>query len=293
MAQPGGFARILRNVDGTRVAAWGIYELRTAFQPIFAFDQDAKLVIVAYECLIRPFRDGVPVSPQKFFSNIPAEDRFEIETLTRNLHLLNAGALIEPPASIFVNFDPSQFTSPENIGSALRDMRLVLGEANLDPARIVCELTEKKGASPLALRNLMTSLRRHGFRIAVDDFGAEDSDFDRIIQMNPDIVKFDAEWVIKLLQTASGYSLLKSMIAKVKNLGIDTVIEGVEEPWHLELTEKAGAMMVQGFGVARPQIASLEYPARRSSDLAAAPASEPAPMLLKQDASHPLFGRRR
>ncbi len=295
MARPGGFAQIAQKDDGARIAIWGIYELHSAFQPIFAFDQSGKLKIAAFECLIRPRREGVPVSPYKFFSSIPREERADVETLTRNLHLLNAGKFIGPPASIFVNFDPSQFTKQMDIDNALRDMCLVLNEAKLEPERIVCELTEQKSASPLALKCLMISLRTSGFRIAVDDFGAEESDFDRIIQMDPDIVKFDAEWVIKLLNTAAGYSLLKSMINKVGDRGIQTVIEGVEEPWQLELSEKAGTLMVQGFGVAKPQIAPSEF-AMKTSQLAE-PASlstegEPVPIIATRDGKQSIFGRR-
>ncbi|MEX0346045.1 MAG: EAL domain-containing protein [Rhizobiaceae bacterium] len=262
MSRQGEFAQISQNEDGTRVAVWGIFKLHSAFQPIFAFNSDGRLEIMAFECLIRPFREGAAVPPHRFFSSVPPEERVEVETLMRNLHLLNAGTFIDPSALIFVNFDPSQFAKTENIEAALRGMRLVLHEANIDRSRIVCELTEQKSASPLALKNLMMALRNHGFRIAVDDFGAEDSDFDRIIQMNPDIVKFDAEWVIKLLRSAAGYTLLKSMITKVTERGIQTVIEGVEEPWQLELSEKAGALMVQGFGIARPQIAPSEFAIR-------------------------------
>ncbi len=259
MAKPGGFARIVQRQDGVRIAVWGIFELNSAFQPIFRFNENGKLEIAAFECLIRPFRDGRAVSPHKFFTSIPSDERLEVEPLMRNLHLLNAAEFIDPSASIFVNFDPSQFPGRQNIDDALRDMRLVLHHANLSPGRIVCEITEQKSASPLALQNLMLSLREHDFRIAVDDFGAEDSDFDRIVQMNPEIVKFDAHWVGKLMQSASGYSLLKSMIAKVNDRGIQTLIEGVEEPWQLELSEKSGAMMVQGFVLAKPQLAPSQY----------------------------------
>ncbi len=292
MSRPGGLAHIAENADGSRSAVWGIYELRTAFQPIFAFNDDGKLVVAAYECLIRPFRAGISVSPNRLFASVPPEDRFEVETLTRNLHLLNASLFVDPPASIFVNFDPSLYATRENIDDALGNMRQVMQEGKLEPSRIVCELTEQKSASPLALRSLMMALRESGFRIAVDDFGADDSDFERIIHMDPDIVKFDAEWVIKLLKSASGYSLLKSMVAKVSRLGIQTVIEGVEEPWQLELTEKTGAVMVQGFGIARPRLASSEYPARREPEQQAETVLKPLPAAPARRIAQPLFGRR-
>ena len=117
---------------------WGVYVLKSAFQPIFAF-QGGKVAIAAFEGLIRPFREGQPVSPGLFFRSVPAVDRFHVETLTRTLHLLNAGACLDPAATIFVNFDPSLFTDREVVDVAIREMRLVLHEAGLHPERIVCE----------------------------------------------------------------------------------------------------------------------------------------------------------
>jgi EAL domain-containing protein (putative c-di-GMP-specific phosphodiesterase class I) len=39
------------------------------------------------------------------------------------------------------------------------------------------------------------------FKIAVDDFGADDSDIQRVTDLNPDILKFDAEWVRRFTET--------------------------------------------------------------------------------------------
>jgi len=141
-----GLAHIIRHDDGTSTGVWGIYTLQSAFQPIFAF-KEGKLSVAAFEGLIRPFRDGEPQSPMAFFSTCPAADRLHVEALTRTLHLLNAGACLPQEASIFVNFDPSVFTERSVAENALREMRLVLHEAGIDPGRVVCEVTEQKSAS--------------------------------------------------------------------------------------------------------------------------------------------------
>ena len=67
--------------------------------------------VAAFEGLIRPFRDGEPLAPLRLSSAPdPAADRLHVETLTRTLHLLNAGACLPAEASIFINFDPSVFS---------------------------------------------------------------------------------------------------------------------------------------------------------------------------------------
>ncbi|WP_192256120.1 EAL domain-containing protein [Mesorhizobium silamurunense] len=258
MSRSIGLAHIIRHDDGTSSGVWGIYTLQSAFQPIFAFNE-GKLSLVAFEGLIRPFRDGEPQSPMSFFGTCPAGDRLHIEALTRTLHLLNAGACLPEEASIFINFDPSVFTDRAIVDKALRDMRLVLHEAGIDPRRIVCEVTEQKSASQETLYSFVEALRGNGFRIAVDDYGADESDINRIKELKPDIVKFDAHWITQLMESGAGFALLTAMVKSFESQGIRTVFEGIEEGWQLELAEKSGASMVQGYVLARPELAPTSF----------------------------------
>ncbi|KQZ87152.1 diguanylate phosphodiesterase [Mesorhizobium sp. Root157] len=271
MARSIGLAHVIRHEDGTATGVWGVYALKSAFQPIFAFNE-GRLSIVAFEGLIRPFRDGEPETPAVFFSGCPPVDRLHIEGLTRTMHLLNAGACLPEDMSVFINFDPSVFTDRSISDAAMRDMRLVLHEANIDPRRVVCEVTEQKTVSQEALYDFVAALRDSGFRIAVDDYGADESDITRIQELKPDIVKFDAVWIAQLMESGAGFALLKAMVKSFEEQGIHTVFEGIEENWQLELAEKSGASMVQGFVLARPEIAS---PALRSMVTAAEPSERP------------------
>jgi len=256
LARSIGLAHVIRHEDGTATGVWGVYTLKSAFQPIFAFNE-GKLSIVAFEGLIRPFRNGEPETPAVFFSGCPPVDRLHIEGLTRTMHLLNAGVCLPEQMSVFINFDPSVFTDRSISDAAMRDMRLVLHEAKIDPRRVVCEVTEQKTISQEALYDFVGALRASGFRIAVDDYGADESDITRIQELKPDIVKFDAVWIGQLMESGAGFALLTAMVKSFEEQGIHTVFEGIEENWQLELAEKSGASMVQGFVLARPEIASL------------------------------------
>lgn len=274
MSRSIGLAHIIREEDGTSTGVWGTYTLKSAFQPIFAFNH-GKLTVTAFEGLIRPYRDGQPWSPGQFFASIPAVDRLHVETVTRTLHLLNAAACLSPDASIFVNFDPSVFVDREIVEGALRDMRLVLHEAGIDPRRVVCEVTEQRSASEEALFSFVGALRANGFRIAVDDYGSEDSDINRIRELRPDIVKFDAKWITRLMESGPGFALLTTMVSSFAAQGIRTVFEGIEEGWQLELAEKSGASMVQGFALARPELAPTRFSVFKSASAEVLPASQP------------------
>ena len=253
-------SHIVREDDGTSTGIWGPFALRSAFQPIFAFEA-GKLSLAAFEGLLRPFRDTEALPPLAFLNSLLAAERLPVENLAHTLHLMNAARWLPDGCSIFINFDPSVFVDPAVAEATIREMRVTLAETGIDPHRVVCEMTEKETVSQEALFTLVSSLRASGFRIAVDDYGAEDSDMGRIRDLGPDIVKFDAGWIARLMDTGPGYALLVTMVSTFAAQGIRTVFEGIEEGWQVELAEKAGAAMVQGFALARPELVPADFSA--------------------------------
>ncbi|MFC5386057.1 EAL domain-containing protein [Aquamicrobium segne] len=289
MARRAGLDRIEREEDETATGQWGPYTLKSAFQPIFAF-HDGKLRIEAFEALVRPFRDDQPESPFVFFSTCNADERQQAEELIRTLHLLNASICLPDEALLFLNINPSVFTEELVCETTLRDMRLVMNGVGIEPARIVCEITENPAGSAQMFYNLVTKLRANGFHIAVDDYGADDSDIQRIQELAPDIVKFDAEWVRRLMETEAGFSVLAGMVRSFEDQNICTVFEGIEEGWQLELAEEAGASMVQGFVLAKPRLASPQMKAAQDVLPVASPALPNEPLFSQSGAIS--FGRR-
>lgn len=251
-------SHIIRGDDGVSTGVWGPFVLKSAFQPIFAFE-DGKLVPAGFEALLRPFRDGEPWTPMTFFHSLPIAERIVVENLCHALHLKNAAVFLPPATAIFINFDPSVFTDHTVAETAIHEMRAVLVETGIDPHRVVCEVTEKETVSQEGLFALVTSLKGSGFRIAVDDYGSDDSDMRRIHDLHPDIVKFDAEWIARLMDSGPGFGLLATMVSTFAEQGIRTVFEGIEEDWQVELAEKAGVEMVQGFALARPELAPTSF----------------------------------
>src|SRR5690606_30037450 len=97
----------------------------------------------------------------------------------------------------------------------------------------------------------------------------------------------DAQWITRLMDSRPGFALLAVMVREFASRGIRTVFEGIEEPWQLELAEASGAHMVQGYVLARPELAPTSFsifsrgrdavptlsgpvqPVRRSDDTAA------------------------
>ena len=72
-------------------------------------------------------------------------------------------------------------------------------------------------------------------------------------------MKFDAAWIKRLLETPAGYNLLASMVNQFHDRNIETLFEGLEERWQLELAEQMGVDYAQGFVLARPELAPANF----------------------------------
>ena len=248
---------IVQNPDQTYSGAWGPFTVKSGFQPIFRME-NGKASLAAFEALARPFRNGVPSSPGKFFPLVPREESLEVESLTRSIHMLNAGIVLSSDEWLFVNFDPSMFADPTDAADAMRMIRSILKHTGMRRDQIVCEVTEHKLDNDrlLALVNMM---RKEGYKVAVDDYGAEDSDMDRIQFLKPDIVKFDAALITRFMNTAAGTDLLIDMVETFKSWGILTLFEGLEEGWQLDIAVKCNVDYVQGFVLAKPVTVPADF----------------------------------
>ncbi len=257
MSEP-TISRSLPQKDGTHGWLFGPWQLRSAFQPIFSL-KSGKAEIAGYEGLIRPFLAERAVTPGGFFSNIENRDRMRVETITRDLHLANCVHLPVKDAMMFVNIDPSAFNNLLDISQALSSIRRLWAKTGRPANRLVCEIIEKKVKSPALLFQLTDAIRANGFKLAVDDYGAEHSDAERLARLRPNIVKFDGRWIARLMSTKPGYGQIKAMAAQMHDRNIETVFEGIETLEQLELSELSNATYVQGFVLARPEIAPTTF----------------------------------
>jgi EAL domain-containing protein (putative c-di-GMP-specific phosphodiesterase class I) len=249
---------IRRHDDGTYAAIWGPFLLKSGFQPIFKMG-NGPTRIGAFEALCRPIRDGNATTPDKFFPLVPQNERYRVELQTRAVHVLNAPAVLTDNEGLYLNFDPSIFVDKASIDIALDVLDETLSIADMDRKRVVCEVTEHK-TNENNLRQLVSQLRGHGYRIAVDDYGSNASDMVRVRNLSPDIVKFDAQWISHMMDSGqAGAALLKDMVATFNERGITTLFEGIEFGWQLDLAVECGVELVQGFVLARPQTVPSDF----------------------------------
>lgn len=266
----------LEDGQGVYTTSYGPFVLRSAFQPIFSQDERGHLTIEAFEALIRPSQNNQPVSPGHFFSLVEEEDAVAVDTLCRELHILNMGRLGRKRARLFINFNPGLFDAVANIDAEVDHMVDIALRAGLRPGRIVCEITEQGSGDERVLDRLVSGLRSRLFKIAVDDYGADDSDTRRVDELKPDILKFDAAWVRRFTETSAGMGLLQLMVEQFIERGITVLFEGLEEDHQIDFCQKVGVQLMQGYALARPELAPTSFNDRFPEQLASEPAGRPA-----------------
>lgn len=262
----------LQDDRGFFTTSYGPFALRSAFQPIFSQNQDGQLTLEAFEALIRPTRDGQPISAVHFFSVVEPDDAVAVDSMCRELHILNMGKLGRKKTRLFINFNPSLFDALTETDDEVDHMVDVAVRAGLRPGRIVCEITEQSSHNPAVLDRLVAGLRSRMFRIAVDDYGADDSDTQRVDDLKPDILKFDAAWVRRFTETSAGMGLLKLMVEQFTERGITVLFEGLEEDHQVEFCREIGVQLMQGYTLARPEIVPTSFDERFPDPFAGEPA---------------------
>lgn len=253
------FSNLVRADDGTFCTSYRKAFLQSALQPIFRRNESGAFVIDSVEGLVRASHDGAPCPPAQFFASVAKDDMGLIDSMLRTIHILNTGRLGRPGVRVFVNFTPGLYRTEQDVKQEADRIRIATHEAGMSPGQIVCEISEKSNSSRDLPVFLVDQLRDSGFRIAVDDYGAGDSDIERVKRLKPDYVKFEAGWVRESMTSSAGAGLMRMLVERFQETGIETVFPGLEELWQLDLTMEIGVALMQGYVLARPELAPTTF----------------------------------
>lgn len=152
-----------------------------------------------------------------------------------------------------VNVSPRQLEAPSFVDSVLQ----LVQNAGVSPSCVELEVTES-----VAMRNdktsfgALASLRAHGFKVAMDDFGMGYSSLARLKDMPIDRLKIDRQFVQDLASSSVAQAVSQCFVNVGLALGIDVIAEGVESAEQLDLLAVQGCNQVQGFLTGRPMRAA-------------------------------------
>ena len=213
--------------------------LQSVFQPIYCFGTNKA---VGLEALTR-FSDE-PLSPPNLLFDAAAEVGtmvdLELAAIERALARVTA-----VPEDIYISVN----ASPETVQSG----RLPTACTAIDIARVVLEVTEHRTLTDAgAFLNELARLRKQGMRLAIDDVGAGYSGLQRLVALQPDIIKLDMSLTRGVHLDVARRSLAAALVNFAGETGARLVAEGIEEKAEQSALETIGVEYGQGYLYSRP-----------------------------------------
>jgi EAL domain-containing protein (putative c-di-GMP-specific phosphodiesterase class I) len=217
--------------------------VRSVYQPIVDLDTG---FVVGYEALARGPVGSPLERPDRLFAVAHASGVVaELDWACRAAAV--RGALeVGLRQTLFVNVEPSLLDA-----AVPADVAAVLARASgeLD---LVLELTERALTDrPAEMLARTEALRGAGFRVALDDVGADPRSLALMPFVAPDVIKLD----LRLVQdnpTPGIAAIVHAVNAESERSGAVLLAEGIETEEHLAVARALGARYGQGWLFARP-----------------------------------------
>jgi len=212
------------------------------FQPIVDKDKN----IVKYECLMRLKKGDKYIPP--FFLDIAVKTK-QYLSLSR--------MMIEKSFETFRNNE--EFSINLNYMDISSDTTKKLLEYLITKYnaqnRVTFEILENEGIRDYKLLEEFINYFRKvgGVKIAIDDFGSGYSNFKRIIDLNPDYLKFDGSLIKHIDTDSKSYITVKNMVNYAKELEIKTIAEFVHSKDVFDTCVYLGVDYLQGYYISEPK----------------------------------------
>ena len=182
--------------------------------------------------------------------SLPIDNLRELDRQLRQ-HALRQFHLAPEDWFLSLNISP-RWVSELKTGEPLPSL-MQLEKEGIDPQRVVFEITELSGDTQ-RLAEVVKRYRQAGARIAIDDFGAGYSQLDRVLALQPDILKLDMRLFQAAARGGPSSEVVKALAQMAEKTGCWIIAEGVETEAELNFALECGARFVQGFLFAQAEL---------------------------------------
>lgn len=235
--------------------------LKPLFQPIFHLN---NAEIYGYEALIRGPVDSPLFLPAQLFNVALQSNMLDaLEMLCRELSIFEFAAS-GCEGLLFLNVNPRLLLTADHPRGLTK---LLLQKVNLQPSRVVIEISEQyQIEEPELLIKAVHHYRQLGFLIAIDDLGCGFSGLKLWSEIKPDIVKIDRYFISGIHSDPTKRAFVQNIIALSKATGARVIAEGIETNDELDSCIASAAEFGQGYLLGRPALLDLSakaiYPAQ-------------------------------
>ena len=220
-------------------------------QPICKIDNGD---IVGFEALMRWERaDGSVLAPSHFLElalSRPAYSKFRKKVMLQIIPIMQKLHELNDTYYLSVNADSAFFHTSRYVGDIITQLK----KAGSNTTKLVFELPETAQIHDheMVLKNV-NYLRQNGVHIALDDFGMEHSNMDRIRDFPVDYVKIDRSFIRDLQLNPRSIAIVSALVTMSKELHFDIIAEGIEDKGQAEMLIDAGVTRVQGYYYGEPK----------------------------------------
>ncbi|HSG03951.1 MAG TPA: EAL domain-containing protein [Marinobacterium sp.] len=229
------------------------YEIDLYVQPIVDAE---RLELRGVETLARWNRDGHIVSPalflEEYYSATSRSDKGRFRHRLFKSVVDRIGVGIDGYITYNIRMSDIFDGAIENLITDLAPLT--------EERTIVLELAEdliNERTDQTAVISKLETLREAGFKIAMDDFGKEGSNFNRLSEYPIDIVKIDKFFIRDIETNKRNQSLIRALVTLAIELDFDLIAEGVEEVQQADMLLRLGVRYHQGYHYSRAVPVSL------------------------------------
>lgn len=159
---------------------------------------------------------------------------------------------IEPPLdllSISVNLATKQLQHPDVVAQ----VALALNATDIEPRAVKLEITESgmMENSQCVIRTLQ-ELKALGVHLSIDDFGTGYSSLSYLHRFPLNTLKIDRSFISDLSADDENWQIVNTIISLARNLGMETIAEGIELEPQLTRLKTLNCSYGQGYFYARP-----------------------------------------
>jgi diguanylate cyclase (GGDEF)-like protein/PAS domain S-box-containing protein len=243
-------------------------ELTLQFQPIVEL---ATSRVTGAEALVRWWRGDQVVPPREFLGAaeesgliVPLGEWVLREACAQGAAWRQSSSGSPEDVGVSVNLSARQITAP----AFTARVSAILAETGLPPGALTVEVNERVLVEEDGLIvERLAELHRLGVRMAIDDFGTGYASLAYLRRLPLDIIKIDPSFVAGLGQDDTLSLLTRTVVQVGRDLGLQVIAEGIEQPRQLIALREMGCGYGQGFLVARPMGApGVEALIRTSGD---------------------------
>lgn len=226
------------------------------YQPIY---NPIEEKIVGFEGLLRlKDKNNNIVSPAKFIPEIEKSNMlFDVtmwilkKAISDYKEVKNYKCIVNNDFYISINLSIDEIQNNKFVDEAIK----VLKEGNLNNKNICLEIVERVGIRDIPkITHNINKLKKAGFRIAIDDFGAEYSNLDVLEKLDADIIKVDKDFVDGLEHNLVKHETILFILKIAEKCNKSVVLEGIEEKRQDNIIKKFNKsnVFVQGYFYGKP-----------------------------------------